>query len=128
MKELHERFFNLRNQKDQLKQQLKEVQEQLNGVESDLLINLENSGLTQIKSETGTIYIRDEIYAKIVDEDHAFAWLRSNHCADLIRQTVNLKQLSATMKQHLENGQDKFPGIEASIVSKIGYRRNGGGE
>lgn len=121
MKELHERFFALRNQKEQLTSQLKDIQEQLDQVEADLVLSMENTGLSQIKTDGGTIYLRDEVYARVADPALAFSWLRNNGFADVIKETCHARTLSSIVK---DNGE--VPGVEASFVTKCGYRRVNG--
>lgn len=119
MKELHERFFDLRLKKDQLNQQLKEVQLELDQLESDLVLSMENEGLTQIKSDRGTLYLRDEVYARIEDPNQAFAWLRDNEMGDMIKETVNAKSLSSLVKE-----KGEIPGVISHFVTKVGRRTN----
>lgn len=114
---LEEEYFTLTAKKRELTQQLEDVKKDLACVEESLLLWLEDNDLEQIKGEYGTIFTRTDYYARITDEPTAFKWLEENDMGDIIKRTVNSKTLSSVVRDRGE-----FPGIETSLVTKIGFR------
>jgi hypothetical protein len=120
---LENQFFALRQRKESIEKELDQVKDEIGAVEQQLLLWLENNNLTQIKGPNGTLFLRDEVYARIEDADTAFAWLEEHDMSDVIKRTVHAKTLSSIAKD-----QGEFPGIKVSLVTKIGFRKAGGKE
>ena len=80
-----------------------------------------NEAMSSFKDEAfGTVFIREEVYASIEDEEKCFNWLRETGNQDLIKQTIHSKTLASTAKDHDLN----IPGVKTTVKTKIGIRRS----
>ncbi len=120
-----EQYFSLRTKKAVIESELDAVKEELNKVESEFIMWLENNDLQSIKHDRyGTAFLREEVYARVTDEEKAFTWLRNNNMDALIKPTVHSKSLSAAMKEWMSTGAVAPEGIDAFVKTKIGVRRS----
>jgi hypothetical protein len=118
--ELAEKYAVLKQGKDRINEELKGINAALEDIEQQLVLTMENEGLQSFKDETfGTFYLRQEIYARVEDEEKAFAWLRAAEMEDVIKRSVHAKTLAALVKEHGE-----IEGVKSHYVTKIGMRRS----
>ena len=114
-----DKYFKLRQQKDEAEAVLAQVKEELGQVEKDLVLYMENENLQSFKDATfGTIYLREQVYARIDDEGKAFDWFRTHDLGDLIKATIHNKSLVAVAKENPE-----IPGVVTAYETKVGYRK-----
>lgn len=134
LKDLAEEFYNLRNQKDELNEQLKELQKKLDHVEENLLEELGHEGLNRIDLDgIGSFQIASRKYFKIQDRDALIEFLHEQGDSDIL--SVNHNTLNAYAKEVLERksaqGVEDFeiPGVSYVTASQIRLRKaNGNGE
>ena len=96
----------LDNKRKILDQQAKDNQVNLDSAMQVLLKRWEDNGDTQqIKRESiGTLSRIDDIYVHVKDMDAFKAWALENGCEALVKETVNAKSLSTTIKDLLVEG------------------------
>ena len=124
--EAADKFFEAREQRDYLKQELKLAQEKLDAAEKELVSFMDSNGLQNFKDATrGMVYLREQLYVRLDDESKAFTWLRENGYADIIKETVNNKTLTSVSKEVLEKDAIAIPGVESTFETKIGFRKGG---
>lgn len=117
--QMTEVYAGLRARKDEYKEALKKVQEDLDQAERDLVLIMENENLTSFKDDRfGTIYLRDEIRASVENQEVLFPWLREHQLGDCIKETIHAKTLSALVKEHPE-----MPGTKTFIQTQLGMRK-----
>ena len=100
-------LYDLRAEKDQLEDRLKELNHRKNELERDLIPSMMDD-LEQDKvtiTGIGTIYLRPDLFANYVkdDEEEVFKWLRENGHGDIIKPTIHYSTLRAWAKEQLEN-------------------------
>jgi len=114
-----QKYFELRKRKAEVEAQLDEVKGELAQVEKDLVLYMENQNLQNFTDKTfGTIYLREQVYARIDNEPIAFDWFESHNMSDIIKRTIHNKTLCAVVKENPE-----IPGVVTTWETKIGYRR-----
>ena len=112
-------YFDLRRKKADLEAELSEVKASLAVTEKELVLYMENQNLQSFNDKTfGTIYLREQVYARVDNESSAFGWFDKHQMGDIIKRTVHNKTLCAICKEHPE-----IPGVVATWETKIGYRR-----
>jgi hypothetical protein len=114
---LADEFFALKREKEELTAKLKNVNERIEVADKELQLWMEAQELEQIKTSEGTLFPRTECYARIEDQDAAFAWLKDNGMEDVIKFSVHAKTLSSIAKDQ------EIPGVVTSFVTKIGQRK-----
>lgn len=125
---LAEKFFTLRDRKDTINAELKDINSQLDDIEKELVVVMENENLQNFKDDRfGTLYLREEVYARVESEDKFFPWLRDRGMADVIKYTVHAKTLSGIVKELNEKGESVPEGVVAQFITKLGYRKAKGG-
>lgn len=112
-------YFELRKKKDELEKALDDVKESLAETEKELVLYMENQNLQNFTDKTyGTIFLREQVYARIDDEGTAFGWFRDHNMGDIIKETIHNKTLCAVVKDNPE-----IPGVVTTWETKVGYRR-----
>lgn len=126
--ELATKFFELRERKDKVAAELKDINGELDEVEKALVLSLESENLQNFKdARYGTIYLREAVYARVEDEEKFFPWLEETGQADVIKKVVHAKTLSSMVKNMTLDGKELPPGVTAQFMTEIGLRREKGG-
>lgn len=110
--ELTERIFVLKERKSELKNQLKEIDDTLEGLEQELTMLMENQHLQNFKDDRfGTVYLHTSFYPRIIDEEKTFNFLNNNNLNDVIviKKSVPREALREILSQHGE-----IPGVDSN--------------
>ena len=123
MKEITKEITKLRADKQQLKDDLKEVNLKLEVAEQHLVEAMEEQDLQNFTdNELGTFYLRADVYARVENEPLFFNFLENKGMSDLIKRTVHASRLKVIVKEYLEEMGQEVPGIKSHFVTKIGVR------
>lgn len=107
----------LLQRKDVLKKELKDLDEQIEKIDTDLQETMMSQGITKFTTEAGTFYINHATYGSVVNPELAFAYLRDIGAGGLIKETVNSQSLSSTLKELLENGELILDNLEPNGIN-----------
>jgi hypothetical protein len=114
-----DRYFKLRQDKEAAEAALEAVKDELVQVEKDLVMRMENENMQSFKDATyGTIYLREQVYARLEDDAKAFEWFKANGMEYSWRWSIHNKTLCAIAKDHPD-----IPGVVTAYETKIGYRK-----
>ena len=119
MKEISDRLFLLREEKRALADKTKEVQNEMDLLEEQLISLMDNDNLKNFRSDKAMFYIIGDAHCKVTDEFTFHEWLKNNGKEEYIRYNV---QPSSVKKIAKENNCE-VPGVEAYFISKIGMRQ-----
>jgi hypothetical protein len=105
----------LLNEKDRLKQALKDHQEKLDKFQVKFVALMTAEKVNNFNVDgIGTCYVNDGIFVKTVDQEALFKFLRKNKAGGLIKETVNGKTLAAYVKE-LSDTKNIYPdGVEVT--------------
>ncbi len=122
--EISEEFRRIYDAKEKLKDQLYNVQIELDAMEQLVVDHLTAVQLEQIRTTDGstTLYIKDDVYCKQVNRAEYLAWIEETGRKDLL--SVHPNTMAAMTIERLEKGQPLPPGITAQFNPKIRIRRN----
>lgn len=122
-----QRLRELTDRKDSLEGELKEVEQELKLLKTDVLPRIMDDN--EIEKFTvdgvGTIYTQVRVLAYVKKEDEAqfHSWLRENGHGDLIREYVFPATLSSFAKEQLESGVELPAFFSAAKVETAMLRR-----
>lgn len=115
-------FCKIRDHKDQLETQVKELNVDLEALSQLLVHEMEGEGLDLFRLDSGdSLSIKDEPYCSVADKNIFINWIKDSRMEDLL--TVHYQTLSAMTKQRLESGKPAPPGIKVFMKSSITRRR-----
>lgn len=115
-------FNKVRAEKDELNDQLGDVNISLEALSQLLIDGLEATGLTSIRLEDGsTLTIKDEPYSKVTDREKYVDWVRAQGLDTLLQ--VNFMSTNALVKERLENGEEAPDGVEVFMKTSITRRK-----
>ena len=128
MKELIDRFIALTEEKRDLNEDLRVLNEELERVEQMLADEFLQQGLKNIKTDQGqTIYLKDQVFAsaegtteelcEVLKKDQKTEWL--------VKETVHGGQLSAWVRERLREGglpENLKPHIKVTETKKLGVQ------
>lgn len=124
---LARRFRELKDRKDSLNNELKELGEELKKIETELLPQaMEENEIEKFTVDgVGSIYTQMKVYAYITKENEPLfhAWLRDQGHGELIKEYVFPATLSAFAKEQLEQGNDLPDWFKAAKVETAMLRR-----
>ncbi len=90
--------------------------------EARLYALMESAGFQRVTTDAGTFYRKDDLYASEEDKVKVRAWLREHDHGDLITEIVNVRTLSAFVKELREHGKEVPPGVAITLKKRIGVR------
>lgn len=117
----------LRDRKEELEEQLKEVNKAKGKLETQTLPKLmEDAEVDKITIEgIGTLYtqqmVRATIYAS--ERDEVYEWFRENGHADLVKETIYNQTLTAWIKEQLEEGNEVPAFLNHELLEVARIRR-----
>ena len=128
IEQLMEKFLELKNKKEALKDQLSEIEPDLAALTEIFLETLEEKDLTSLKStKFGTFSTRESVYVSVKDRDVLHAWLRDNNYGDMIKEQVHPTALNSLFSEILlTEGLPKDSGVEFFIKPKIAHKAQKG--
>ena len=87
--ELASRYFEARDVKDGINQQLKEVNEELNEVTAQIIDAMEDHELEQLRTERGSLTLKVDIHPQVVDLDEFVRWCVDEGRVDYLQKRIN---------------------------------------
>lgn len=112
------RYAELDEKKKLVEVELDKIKASMNEVEHMLIDDLIMSGINSLKLSTGrTIYIHNQIWAKISDRKEAINALKEAGMTEYIEENFNTNSISAYVRETIKNGDelpDSFEGIISS--------------
>lgn len=114
-------YFTLRAEREDVRQQDRDMTKDIVKLEEEILTELESLGLdtTAIKG-LGTVTMNDEDVATISDRETFMHWLKSE---EGLMETVILRTNSAAFRELWELGIE-IPGIKKYTRKKLSVRKN----
>lgn len=129
--ELADRLLDLRERKEQLSEQLKAVNAEIEEVDRQLAELMLAEEIQNFVRSGRMFYLKTETYASAVSDRKAelIEWLKANGLGDIVQETVHPRTLSATVKEMLEE-DDELPEELSELVNifektTVGLRRAG---
>ncbi len=125
LKELRKYKLEIKNM-DETSQTLKD---KVNILESELVIMMDNAGVSKMKVDGSTMYRKTDTYASIPTDtrEAAFEWLQKHDLGALVKSQVNNRDLMAALKEidpdELPDQTIDHPIIKISKVERIGLRK-----
>jgi len=120
----------LRNRKDDLKRDTKEVDQGIRETELKILDYFEKSGISNVSIDDRTLYIHRSQWArgrKDIDPEIVIEALKSNGLGDLVKETFSVQTLSAHVRDLDKEDREMPPGlaevIDVSEKVTVGVRR-----
>lgn len=121
----------LRDKKEAMEAELKNISSTLDEVETSLVEAMVNAELDSLKRNGHTYSLRVDTYASARPEskEELFTALRDNQAGDLIQEQVNPQSLRAFVKELKTNNDGEIPAwiidfINVYEKSKIAVRRS----
>lgn len=111
----------LRDKKDRLDQELKEVVAEMDVVKEPLLKQLQETGVQNVKAGGKTVYLHRQIWAGIgegVTKEQVIEALEAAGLENYIYQTFNSQTLSAWVREQKE-GPDGLPVMPPELAGKL---------
>ncbi len=114
-------YFALRTQLDELKRQEKDIREEMDKAEADIIKFLEDNDLEQVKTEQGSLTLSVKMYPSIrSDKKHEFIdWAVKHDRLDMMIVRANDKSI----RDYFEETNDLPDGVETFVKSKLNMRR-----
>jgi hypothetical protein len=124
---LAQRFRELKDRKESLEGELKEVNHEIKTLETESLPQqMDANEIEKFTTDgVGTIYTQVKVYASVLkeDEEKFHEWLRGEGHGDMIRPYVFPGTLSSFAKEQLENGVELPEFIKATKIETAMLRR-----
>lgn len=122
MNDLLEERLELVRQKNVLEkavgERLDAIKEEMQLIDNKFLDFLNSTGQTSIKTDAGTISIREHVSVTIADSNQFFDWIVETGNWDAVQ-----KRASSTVVKSLLNDGQEVPGISLYRVNKISVRK-----
>lgn len=99
-------FLQLKNLKEELEKQLKQIQKTYDITEENLFNLMFDLDIQSIEIEGKKVYRKINQYPRIINQEEFFTWLRDNGFAELIKETVNPKTLGSWYKEYTSQNED----------------------
>lgn len=97
-----------------------EIRTKRDKVDREFLARFSQQGLTNVKTNAGTVSIIKRESYSVADRDSFLAWVRDNNALDFLETRVNKKMVETYKEEH----EDIPPGINYSAVNTIGQRKS----
>lgn len=116
--DLAEQFFTLKQKKDELKGKLKEIEDQLNAVQSEMLEELSHEGLSRIDlTDKASFHVATRKFFKVADREEFLDFLHDQGDTDIL--SVNHNTLNAYAKEILT--RKEADGIEDYQIPGVSF-------
>ena len=100
---------------------IKEENLQLEAIRQLIVTWMEGEGVSNYKTDEVTIFLVDEPYTSVKDEDVLRAWIKKHKHPELIG--VKWQTLNAVVKEMLIGGKGMPDGIEVFIKTKVSRKK-----
>ena len=126
--ELGKELFDLKAEKEELEEKLKEINKRKEVLEVHEIPNLmQDTEITKFTIDGyGTIYKKNDVraYIRVDNQEEAFDWLNENGHGDIIKETVHWATLRKWANEMLEENKE-IPGfIEVTPITVAMTRRS----
>ena len=113
------RIAELRDEKDSLNEQLKEVNKYLTEAEAKLLRLMDESDLEKVSTDTATAFTKTTNFWKISNKVSFYKWAVNNGRFEMLQSRLN----SAPANQMFEESNQIPEGTEVTTGLKLNFRR-----
>jgi hypothetical protein len=116
---LADRLQELRDEKDALDTRTKEVNAELEEIETQLVDAMVTAELDSFKRNGHSYSLKNDTFAsaKADRKEELFAALRNNDAGDLVQEQVNANSLRAFVKELKANNDDEIPKWIADYIN-----------
>ena len=116
---LADRLQELRDEKDALDTRTKEVNAELEKIETQLVDAMVTAELDSFKRNGHSYSLKNDTFAsaKADRKEELFAALRNNDAGDLVQEQVNANSLRAFVKELKANNDDEIPKWIADYIN-----------
>jgi len=124
----YQAYVELFKEKQNLEKKLEKIKKRLKQLESGLIDQLLQNNMTRISVDEKTVYIRNQIWAKISNKEKAIEALRAEGYDDYVKPGYNSNQVSKLLRELDERDEDlpvSFKGvIEPSTKTTLGVTKS----
>ena len=117
--ELMVRARELRDEKDELNQGLKDLNKALKEIDSDIRHYLENNGLDKLSAAGSTAVLTKKKVASVGDWDAFFSYVADHQAWHLLQRRVS----NNAAVESIETLGDEIPSVTVEEFSDLGFRR-----
>lgn len=119
--DLCELYGQMRDKKDALESQVKELNLQLEAVQQELVERMEEQGITGIKTlDHGNFFLKDDPYSSVQDRSAFHQWIRETGQEGLF--TVMYQTANGIVKECLSSGKPLPPGMAVFMKTSVTRR------
>jgi len=104
-----DRLFQLRAEKAELEQQVKELTAEIEQLQYEILRGMEETGVDKLSTASGTVSRKVELHPQIVDWDVFVDWVYSTGNLSMIQRRVN----SGAFRSFVEETNEYPEGLDA---------------
>lgn len=110
---LSQELKDLRDHKDALSEQLKEVNARIEDTETALAEAMVSKEMQNFTRDGFTFYLRDQLFASAVKDrrEELHDWLKENGYGGLVKEVVHANSLRAFVKEQLEEADELPEGL-----------------
>ena len=120
LEEMANEFRALKDQKDALNKQVKDINPQLEYLQKNIISRMQGEGATKISFDAGTFSIKTDIYPQIKDFPAFLEYIVSHKAWELIQKRVN----AAPYREMILN-EEEIAGLGEYEDTKLNFRRKG---
>lgn len=114
------RIYELRDEKDELSEQVKEINKQIDELEWQVLQGMEENALDRMDCDRGSATRNVKLYPKIADKDEFLAYVFESGKTEMLVANVN----QAAFRDHFETFNTYPDGVDAYEKATLNYRRS----
>lgn len=115
------RLLELKSRKDDLKEQLKLIGDQIEELSGSMVQDMEDSGMETFVAHGTTFYIRQSVHANLPAENREtfIKRLRARKLGHIVRPVINPQTLTSFVKEQIADcgGIDELPPWISELVS-----------
>lgn len=112
-----DRLFQIRNQKRELEEEIKALNEEWEGIEARLLMQMDEQGSTRVANTQGTAILSETLVPQVEDWESFIHWARDNDALHMIQRRVS----SPAYREIIESGQS-VPGLSPFTKRSVNLR------
>ncbi len=109
----------LREQKRQLEEKIKKIQEQYNALQYKVIEEMELLGINSFKSELGSASVNEQIFFSIEDHETLMKYVEKEHMMGILAKTLN----QGACRELLKEKNVIPPGCKTASKTKINLRQ-----
>lgn len=112
-----DRMFQIRNEKRELEEQVKALNEEWEGIEARLLMLMDEQGSTRVANHQGTAILSETLVPQVEDWESFIHWARDNDALHMIQRRVS----SPAYREIIESGSS-VPGLSPYTKRTVNLR------